>query len=57
MASISTPRWLSRSHTYGDDHDALRSFTESIAKRAIEVEITEVRPACEYVAIADSSVG
>ena len=50
----STQKWVSRSQTYGQDHETLNGFIESIARKPMEVEIAEVRPTGEST--SDSSV-
>ena len=50
----STQKWVSRSQTYGQDHETLNGFIQSIRRMPMEVEIAEVRPTGKST--SDSSV-
>ena len=50
----STQKWVSRSQTYGQDHETLNGFIQSIRRKPMEVEIAEVRPTGKST--SDSSV-
>lgn len=50
----SIPQWVARSKTYGDDHDELAAYIQSIDGKDISVEVIEVDSAGKLRDVSNS---